>query len=822
MSSLRDYAVYLYSRLRWKNVRAVLQTVSFLFLLQTTSAQVSVTGTVSDDGKKPLQYVVVSAFRGNAAISNTFTDSAGNYRFNNLEKGRYKFLFRYISFSDTATLADINDDTLINMQFQSSKLLAAVEIAAKKQIIQMQIDRLRFNVAGTDLVFGNNIWDVIEKTPLVTTSSDGNIQIRGTTGAVVYVNNKRKVLSGNELKSYLSAMPADNLVAIEVITTPSSRYDAEGGAGILNIITKKKKEDGIEGSASLSTRQTKVNSQAGSVFLNGHQNKWNIYSSLYLTNRRRRPESTQDIYFPVPTSAAGLSNRYISASSLTEALSYGGNAGIDYEFNKNNVVGLIIDYANNRDNKDRVANSRDNYLGIPDSVSFSDNRDRLSAHTYSLNANYEGKLDSTGKTLNIDFDALKYTSTNNSLSRTDVINVLTDKVLYVRDHFRSAAPQQVNSKSLKTDFQWPVNAKLSLEFGAKVSFSNIDNSLLFENNAGGDNWVKDNTRSTLFRYDENIYAAYFVLNKTINDKWAYQLGTRIENTVAKGYLEGARVVNRNYINAFPTGFLKYNATSGKTYVLAVSSRITRPSYWDVNPFRTYTIDKAYFEGNPFLQPSRYYREELSSSFDIKKGNCTFQLAASQTLNEFYSLPYTDTSNILVNKKTNYGNKYGYSATVILSVKPAAWWRLSATALAGYIVSKGGYAGIPIDNKSSLFSISANQTFTISKKKGISCTVIATNTFPFTIVNTRVGDRFETEIRVRKSAGPFNITLSAADLFRSNKDAYNVRANDLRIVQYYYYDLRSVALAVSYNFGKKTVKSKRDRDAEFEQVKGRIN
>jgi hypothetical protein len=630
------------------------------------------------------------------------------------------------------------------------------------------------------------------------------------------------VLSGNELKSYLSAIPADNLVAIEVITTPSSRYDAEGGAGILNIITKKKKEDGVEGSASLSTRQTKVNSQAGSVYLNGHKNKWNIYSSLYLTNRRRRPVSTQDIYFPVPASSAGLSNRYISASSLTEALSYGSNAGIDFQFNKNHVAGMIIDYARNGDKKDRIANSHDDYLGIADSVSFSDNKDRLIAHTYSINANYEGKLDSSGKTISVDFDALKYTSTNNSLSRTDVINILTDKVLYVRDYFRSSAPQQVNSQSLKTDLQWPVNAKLSLEFGAKASFSSIDNSLLFENNAGGDIWVKDYSRSTLFKYDENIFAAYVVIYNKINDKWAYQLGTRLENTLAKGYLEGARVVNRNYINAFPTGFLKYRTTSGKTYVLAVSSRITRPSYWDVNPFRTYTIDKAYFEGNPFLQPSRYYREELSNSFDTKKGNFTFQLAASQTINEFYSLPYTDSSNILVNKKTNYGNKYGYSATVIWSGKPAPWWRLSATGLAGYIVSKGGYAGIPIDNQSALFSISANQTFTISKKKGVSCTVIATNTFPFTIVNTRVGDRFETEIRVRKTAGPFNITLSAADLFKSNKDAYNVSANDLRIIQYYYYDLRSVALAVSYNFGKNTVKSKRDRDAEFEQVKSRIN
>jgi hypothetical protein len=299
------------------------------------------------------------------------------------------------------------------------------------------------------------------------------------------------------------------------------------------------------------------------------------------------------------------------------------------------------------------------------------------------------------------------------------------------------------------------------------------------------------------------------------------LGARLENTIAKGYLEGTKVVNRNYVNAFPTAFLKYAPAKQRTYVLALSGRITRPSYWDVNPFRTYTTDKAYFEGNPFLLPSKYYREELSHTLNGRKATYTFQLAASQTLNEFYALPYKDTANIIVNKKTNYGNKYGYSAAAIYYNQLYPWWQLSATALTGYILSKGNYAAIPIDNKSFLLSLSANQTFSISKKRHITCNVIANNTFPFTIVNTRVGNRLDTEIRIRKSAGPFNFTLSATDLFKSNKDIYLVHADDLTIKQNYYNDTRSVAFILSYNFGKSTIKKQRDRDTEFQNVKSRI-
>ncbi len=821
MALLLKYITCSYNRLHTKQGQCTLLLITFLSFARFASAQTTVSGSVIDEQKNPLPYAVVTIYKGGTTVGSTFTDSAGSYRLKAPSKGMYKLLFRHTSFKDSAVSAVINGDTLIDLQFSNSKLLSAVEVRSQKSIIQMQIDRLRFNVAGTDLVFGNNVWDVIEKTPLVSASSDGTIQIKGTAGAVVYINNKRKILSGNELKAYLSAMPAENLVAIEVITTPSSRFDAEGGAGVLNIITKKKKEDGTEGSASASTRQTLVNSQAASIYLNSHKNKWNIYSSLYLSNRRRKPVSTQDIYFPAPgTDIPGI--RSIKANSLTEAFSYGGNLGIDYQLNKKNAFGLIVDYAAVQDKKDRLASTFDDFSGFADSVTYSDNADRLNTNTYSLNLNYEGQLDSTGKTITVDFDMLRYTSANNSVSKTDVLNTATGKLLYVRDYFRSAAPQRVNNQSLKTDFQWPVNKKLSLEFGAKASFSTIDNSLLFENNTGSNSWVKDNTRSTLFRYDENIYAAYFVLNRTINTKWALQLGVRLENTVAKGYLEGSKVVDRNYTNTFPTGFLKYSATPEKTFVLAVSSRITRPSYWDVNPFRTYTIDRAYFEGNPFLQPSRYYRQELSHNFTVNKSNYTFQVAASQTLNEFYSLPYNDTAGILVNRKTNYGNKYAYSGSAIYYTKPAPWWRLSATVVAGYIISSGGYAGIVIDNRSTLLSLSANQTFTLSKKAGLSCTIITTNTFPFTIVNTRVGNRLDTDIRIRKSAGAFNITLSASDWFRSNRDAYRVSANELRIIQDFYYDLRSVALAVSYNFGKKTVKAKRDRDAEFENVKGRIN
>lgn len=798
-----------------------IQTAFLIFIVQHASAQIAVRGKVTDSKNLPVELAIVSLQQGSAVIGNSVTDAAGQYQFKNVKRGNYKLSFKYISFKDTSLIASINADTLINLQFQNIQNLREVVVSAKKPIFQREIDRLRFNVSGTDLVFGNNIWDVIEKTPLVNASEDGNIQISGTNGAVVYINNKRKVLTGTALKNYLSSIPSDNLEAIEVITTPPSKYDAEGGAGIINILTKKNKDEGLVGNTVLSARQTAVNSQAGSLYLNNRAGKWNVFSNLYMGNRSRKPEFRKDIYYP----AAGdnkLTQRNINSLNSTQTLYPGINLGIDRQLNANHVIGLLADYAGNWQKDMRNAYSSDHFKNT-DSLSLTNNRDNLNSQTYALNLNYQGKLDSSGKTLSIDFDGLEYRSKNNSISKTDALNSLSDQSLFVKNWFRSSSPQQISNQSIKVDLEWPVNKKLSFDFGAKTSFSKIDNNLLFENRISDNEWIKDLNRSNKFRYKENINSLYAILNRKVNKQWSYQLGIRLENTIADGWLEGNKVVDRNYINVFPTAFLKYTTDKQKTFILAVSSRITRPGFWDVNPFRTYTTDQTYYEGNPFLSPSEYYRQELSHTFESKIGTFSIQLAASQSLDEIYALPYNPSANVIANKKVNYGNKYGFTNAVTYYKQLLPWWRLSGTVLTGYVLSKGSYANdILIDNKTSLFSVSVNQTFNISKKNGLSCTVITNNTFPVTIVNTQIGNRLETEIRVRKSMGSWNVTLSAQDLFKSNKDRYKVQENELRIMDKNYYDTRSAAISVSFNFGKSTVKSRRDKDTGNEDVKQRLS
>lgn len=793
----------------------------FTLIVANSYAQFKLTGKITNHNGNPLPFAMVTLKQADLKTAVAVSDSSGNYQFNNLKQGNQSVRIKSLVYSDTTLNISMNRDTLLNLQLNATRMLAEVTIKAQKPVFQRELDRFRFNVGQTDLVVGNNVWDVLEKTPLVRTSEDGSIAISGNSGVLVYINDKKKVLSGSALKSYLSGLPSDNLEAVEIITTPPSRYEAEGGAGIINIITKKSKEEGLIGSASLSSRQTAVNSQAASLYLNQRSGKWNLYSNLYMGNRSRKPITDRKISYLEDITSNDHVGRTISSVNRYTELYPGAGLGADYQFNNNHVMGVLFDFAGISRKETRNALTRDFYQAT-DSATRTINKDRISSQTYAVNLNYQGKLDAKGKILSVDYDILAYRSGNNSNSTNIGLDPLTGIATDDLNVFRTASPQHINNQSVKADLDLPLsNKKGTLSFGGKTSFSKISNTFLFEDLASDGTFVTDRSQSNSFSYEENINALYGNFSYKLSAAFSYQIGLRAEHTIAKGWLEENRVVSRNYANVFPTAFLKWATKKQGDYVLALTSRISRPGYWDLNPFRTYTTDKAYFTGNPLLQPVKYYRQELSHSENEKWGMLTLQLSASQTIGEIYSLPYAS-GDTIINQKTNYGNRYGYSFTSSYNHQFKPWWRFSSTLLVGYVVTKGIYANqIIIDNKTVAVTLSTNQTFTVSKKAGLTSTVVVTNSFPATIVNTRIGNRLSTEIRLQKMAGPFGITLSAQDWFKSNRDRFEYTLGAISVKDNYYNDTRSVALALSYNFGKQTVKDKRERDTGSQEVKGRL-
>ena len=620
-----------------------------------SAQQHSLIGSIKNSStNEPVEFVNVLLYQNNSIpILGTISDNSGKFSLS-IKEGDY--ILRLEQFGEVFLSKNIHifsDMDLGQLSIQPSIKLQEIVVDAKS-IIEQKVDRLRFNVPHTDLFAKDNSWETLQKTPLVQVNSEGKIQISGLSNTIIYINDKRKPLSGNALKSYLSSIPSSNLEAIEVITTPSSKYEVEGNTGIINIIVKKNENDGLTGNVALSTRQTQLNSLVGNSYLNYRNEKWNLYSTLYKGSKRRMPEFHREIHY---NNNSTLLQRNIDAYNKNEMFYSGANLGVDYQINDNHIVGVIFDYYDENRIDSGNAHSYDRFKN-KEILSLTKNKSNLNSDTYSLNLNYEGNLDTKGKKLSLNYDMTNYSSSNELHSITHI----NQKMPILKSWFKNSAPQKVNNYSTRVDYEQPINATTSFETGVKFSHSKIENNIVFENTQDGENWELDTLKNNYFKYDEDILAFYFSLQNKFNDQWSTQAGIRLENTMAKGWLDNQLRVDRNYINILPTLYLKYTTKKDKNFALAVSGRITRPSYWDVNPFRTYTTDEAYFEGNPFLNPSKYYREELKHSFRNKLGTFIFQLVASQTLDEFYALPYNPSANLIVNRKVNYGNKYGFGQT----------------------------------------------------------------------------------------------------------------------------------------------------------------
>lgn len=789
-----------------------------LILSKPIYSQINLKGFVKDSLQNPIPYCVASIKKNDSnIINNVLGDSLGVFKFDNLKEGSYLLKVQSLGYLNYEKRIALVKDSIIQVLLNNSyEQLSEVVVNADKPIIEQKTDRLRFNVENSDMVFGNSALDILGKTSLVNVSTNGDLSINGNTGVVVYVNNRKKIFSGDALKNYLNSVSSDNIKAIEVITTPPSEYDSEGGAGIINIITKRNKTEGLQGGVTLSARQRSVFSKAISNYLNFRQGKWNINSTMYLSDIRRVPHFIKDINY----ANSILEKRYIDLTKDNQTVFSGINIGTDYEINSKHIIGAILDYSGHDEKENRNGIMREFRSTSVDEI-VSNNNDNEDVSNYSLNLNYLGKFNDLGKSLSFDFDVFRYKSAINSLNISDLINASST---INRDWFRSISDQKINNISYKVDFTNPFNSKLTLKIGGKSSFSTIKNDLLFEDRVSDNEWIKDLTRSNLFDYDENIHSLYASLNYKLNDFWAFQVGSRVEFTSIKGWLENEKVVDNDYVNVFPTVFLSYKPNKNHNFSLSSTSRITRPSFWDVNPFRQYTTDITYFEGNPFLSPTKYYRQEFGYTLKKNKVTLITKLGTSQTIDEFFSLPSELNDGSIVNQKVNYGNKYSYfnSYTGLFKVKD--WWKINATFLLGYVQTQGSYGNnIRIDNGTSLYRIAANQTINISKKKKISLTLITNNTFPVKIVNTKIKNRLETEIVLRKSIRDFNITLSARDLFRSNKDRYDIQIKEqgISILDTNYYDTQSIAFAISYSFGNSSVKGKRNRRTGNSDEKSRL-
>lgn len=659
-------------------------TSLFLFLFGVNQAQTvvrpqasvaHVRGNVTDQNGQGASLAVLKLLTASDStfISGYIADENGLFAIPISAPGTYIIRVSYVGRNDVTspTFSVSNGDSikLASIQFvDNSTMLNTVVVKARQQYVDQQVDKTVINVQADVTAAGKNAFEVLQQAPGVVIDPNDNIQMAGKQGVNVYIDGRAVNLSPTDLANLLKSTPGANLEKVELITNPSSRYDAQGQAGVINIRFKKNKSLGMNGTVTAGYAQSQHSRQNGAIDLNYRFSKVNVYGNAGWNGGYQHTKLNV--------------TRIVRQGNITQQFDQNGfdddrwsrymiKTGADYYINTKSTLGLLVLGSVNRLNFGTTSTTRIGDLaGRLDSMAVNNTINPSHADRLNTVLNYR-----FADTLGTEF-----------ILTADYTNFFNDGVTTLNSDFFNAQRQPIGSRgnqfnattnihvfSLKGDLtkEWKkVNTKL--EAGFKTNFARTDND--FQAFMREDNqFFSDSGRTNTFKYVENVHALYANLTKKIN-KWTVQGGLRGEYAQVQGIsMDLARrtrsTPDTSYLNIFPTAFIQYQASDNNQFNVNYSRRIQRPNYQDLNPFvyqsDPFTVDK----GNPYLRPQ--YTHNLEFAYTYRWAH-TIRLGYSHT-NDYYTDVTHQNGTVTTRTIENVGQADLLNLSLSSPFKVTKWW-----------------------------------------------------------------------------------------------------------------------------------------------------
>ncbi len=720
----------------------------------------------------------------------------------------------YDVFSKNISVTNANI-TLENIQLiEKVETLKEVVVKAEKPMIQVMADKTVFNVNSSINTTGTSVWQLFRKAPGVIVDNNGVVILEGKTGVQIFIDGKATQLSGQELQSYLESLQSSVIDKLEIITQPSSKYDASGNAGIINIVFKKDKNLGWNGTVSNAITYGDFARNSASISLNYRNKKSNLYGNisngigkstgfLYLKRQQNNTEfdaKTESVFDPKSTNI---------------------RIGYDYFATKKSTFGVILNtnlYQYDDQHNSRTPIQAFNSASI-DSVLIASNQSNGNSQNFLINTNYKYS-DTLETSFNVDFDYGKFTKEGfayqpNFYYDASENNILSQVIT------RQETPISIDILSFQTDFEQKL-WKGKFTTGMKISYVTTNNTFNFFNQVPNE-FVLDETRSNQFEYRENINAAYLNYNRQMK-KWSFQLGLRLENTISKGDLTqnqdiANKTVKRNYTNWFPSGGITYQLNAKNQLAINYSKRIQRPNYSSLNPFE-YKIDAlSYSRGNPFLQPQYTNTIKLNNTYNYKLNT---SISYTYVTDFFAQITEADGTDKNYLNPQNIANQETIDLGISLPQKLYKWWNIYLS-LNTYTSSYKSNNPSFNEVKQETLSFYAQNTFNLPKD------------YIFEVSGWYSSPSVWGGTYVTKSLGSLNLALQKN--FLDNKLNAKFSFNDLlytspwrgitsygivRIDGTGGNDSRNITFSLSYNFGNNEVKKSRSRNTSLDDEKDRVN
>lgn len=594
---------------------------------------------VEKESMKALPFATVSIIGSeNKILTGAITSDDGSFKIANLQTGMVNVKVSFIGFRDTTLTVKIDDTSLIKnigtivLTADRINLKSAV-ITAKVPVIEQKLDKLVMNVSEAVTTQGSNALEILRKAPGVSIDPSGNILLNGS-AVQVWIDGRPSNLSGQELESLLSGTDGSTIDKIEIISHPSARYDAEGGGGIINIKTKKNFAKGLSGTVRSSYNtaydQKFYHAADGSLNLNYRSDKNNTtiaYSPRY-------NEHFEKISTMTDMGSGRVLDGYTDMSF--NIMNHGIRVSNDHYINKTNIVGFIVNGLIS-DTKSTTSPGSGNKLFINNvntEITNSDIKGDEEFDYINTNLNYSRSMKNSQElTLNADYgyyDIRKFNTQENLFYNSSNTQIKDPEI------FRSNSSQYINIYSFKADYEFTLLKKYRIESGIKWARSITDNDLLREDKMNNI-WTKNNILSSVFKYNEDISAAYLSAAKQLNPKMSVKAGLRAEITQAEGrWISADTVTTKSYTDLFPTLFIGYNPNKNVRFGLSYTLRVKRPNFRQLNPFRIYLDALSSVEGNPDLDPQ--YNNQITLSMGLKQ-YFNISIVGQYTNNAIIQNPY---------------------------------------------------------------------------------------------------------------------------------------------------------------------------------------
>lgn len=800
-----------------------LTALLIIFSLYCSNAG-EIKGIVMDANQSPQPFatILLKKTADSTLYKGEITNDKGEFNFENVKNGDYFLQISIVGLDNYNHEIKVPDDVSVidlgNIVLKpSSKNLNEVTVQADKPFIEREVDKTVVNVENSIIQNGSSIMEVLEKLPGVIVDQNGGISLKGKQGVVVMIDGKRTPMSGQDLANMLKSMPSSSIQKIEIITNPSAKYDAAGNAGILNIIMKKNKKPGFNGSVSTGYGQGRYSKYNGNLSLN-YKNKWyNLFLNYSYAHRLGFNNLTIDrkFYAGDTVNTVFQTENYI----LFPSESHVPRIGADFYISPKTTISFLGNGSTSQFKPSTVdhTNILDGNHAVVRSYDFT-NSSTDNWYNYAGNVELQHQFDSTGQELKIDLDYADYWNNTDQLFSTTYHN--SDGSFLNEDQLLSNQKSNLYLYSGKADYSKPLKKEMQFDAGVKSSYVSSDNDIRFYNMISGVQ-LFDSLRSSHFLYSENINAAYLNFKKNYK-KFAYQVGVRSEQTVAKGkQVLNGKTFNRNYFQVFPTLFLDFKPSEKHDINLSLGRRIDRPAYDQMNPYKSLIDATTFSEGNPYLLPQLTYNTELSYSFN----NVFFAtLAYSYTTDNITEVLIQDSeTRTTVQTIVNLDELNYYSLNLTYSKKLTKWWTTNTSILSYYGVYTGKINTNHISQGSPSFDLNTGNNFFIMD--GLSAEVNFhynyKNLYGITTMNTTYNLTAGIQKSILKKKG--TITINMTDILWTAYPSGITEFDNVREDWTAKRDTRVLNVNFSYKFGKgKTSRMRKNTGADDEKSRIQTN